>query len=82
MVDGSTGKPLTDVVVSLNIMPPSVEATSRQQRVMVDGDGQFFFGGLAAGSYTISAVKPGYLRGAYGSPGGNEAQPRRGRRSS
>ena len=68
VVDGSTGKPLTDVVVSLNIMPPSVEATSRQQRVMVDGDGQFFFGGLAAGSYTISAAKPGYLRGAYGSP--------------
>ena len=67
VVDGSTGKPLTDVFVSLNVMPPSVAATQRQQRVMVDGDGQFFFGGLAAGNYTITAAKPGYLRGGYGS---------------
>ena len=43
-------------------MPPSVEATQRQQRVMVDGNGQFFFGGLAAGSYTITAAKPGKSR--------------------
>ena len=67
VVDGSTGRPLTDVLVILNVTPPSVEATQRQQRVMVDGDGQFFFGGLAAGTYTIAAMKPGYLRGAYGS---------------
>ena len=82
VIDGSTGRPLTDVVVSLNAMPPSVEATQRQQRVMVDGDGQFFFGGLAAGSYTITAAKPGISAAPMGRRGGNVAQPRHGRRSS
>ena len=39
---------------------------------MTDADGRFVFRGLAAGAYSITAIKPGYLDGAVGRrrPGG------------
>jgi len=41
-------------------------------RVLTDGDGRFFVGDVTAGSYSLTAEKPGYIQGAYGRrrPGG------------
>ena len=39
---------------------------------MTDADGRFVFRALAAGAYSLTAIKPGYLDGAFGRrrPGG------------
>jgi len=41
-------------------------------RVLTDADGRFFISDVAAGSYSLTAEKPGYIQGAYGRrrPGG------------
>jgi hypothetical protein len=36
------------------------------RRVIVDSMGRFFFGGLPAGSFTLTTSKTGYIDGAYG----------------
>jgi hypothetical protein len=59
VVDGVSGQPVTEVVVFL-------AGTRDQLRVMVDGEGRFFFPGLPSGQYRITAEKFGYQRGAVG----------------
>ncbi|MEO8484621.1 MAG: carboxypeptidase-like regulatory domain-containing protein [Acidobacteriota bacterium] len=70
VVDATSSVPIGSVVVALN---GSAGGNGRNApRVLTDAQGRFFFSEVAAGSYTISATKPGWLPGALGRrrPGG------------
>ena len=61
VVDMTSGSPVRRVTVTAS------EQGGGGSRVSVtDDDGRFAFNALPAGRYTISAVKPAYLSGAYG----------------
>jgi hypothetical protein len=78
VVDGSTGKPIPDAIVSINVggggrgpgvsvvAPGGSGAAAPPQRVLVDAQGRFLFRDLPEGSVTLSASKPGYFGGASG----------------
>jgi hypothetical protein len=77
VVDGSTGKPIPDAIVSINggggrgpgvsvVAPGDRGAATPPQRVLVDAQGRFLFRDLPEGSLTLSASKPGYFGGASG----------------
>ena len=77
-VDGVGGKPLAGVTVSLGAGAPGLGGAAsvggvtvplppgNATRVMTDSEGHFVFRGLAKGSFSITATKPGYLGGAHG----------------
>ncbi|MEO8484675.1 MAG: carboxypeptidase-like regulatory domain-containing protein [Acidobacteriota bacterium] len=64
VVDGTSGRPLGDVTVTLAGPPAQTSGTT--PRVMTSGNGYFVFAGLRRGGYTISAAKSGYVPGAQG----------------
>jgi hypothetical protein len=77
-VDGTSGRPVEGVTVSLNSStPPNPLAApapganpatlSRYPlRVLSDGNGAFVFRSLPAGLYTVTGTKPGYTFGGIG----------------
>ena len=77
-VDGTTGKPVGGVIVSLNGGGPSAAAPTlapgelparlpqSPHRVVSDGQGHFVFHGLPQGVYTLSGTKNGYADTAFG----------------
>ena len=64
VIDGDTGGPIASAVVSMSIANATGRASS--QRVLTDARGRFFFGGLGAGAFTLTAAKPGWMEGASG----------------
>ena len=78
VVDGSTGRPISDAIVSIStgggargaglaVAPPGrAGGPVPPQRVLVDGQGRFLFRDLPAGPVTLQASKPGYFGGASG----------------
>jgi len=71
----AAGAPIAAAVVAVSggSIPARGSGPGTPPRVITDNDGRFFFGELAAGSYTISTTKPGLLPGAFGRrrPGGS-----------
>ncbi len=65
VVDGTTGKPIAGVTVTL-APPPPQSSGSTSPRALTSGDGYFLFAGLPRGGYTITATKGGYVPGASG----------------
>lgn len=82
VVDAASGRPVGGAIVSLfggpaaAAVPGTPPNLSRQPRAMTNGSGQFVFRKLAKGSYSLSAVRPGYVDGMYGrrTPSGTSAQ--------
>ncbi len=70
VVDGETGAPVSSAVVAISVVPPTSRAAP--ERVLTDARGRFFFTGVTAGSFTLTASKPGWIEGAAGRrrPGG------------
>jgi protocatechuate 3,4-dioxygenase beta subunit len=69
VLDGDSGRPVSDFVVSLTIVGGTAQTPAGRGggvRVITDGQGRFFFRGVARGTYLINAQKPGYLTGFYG----------------
>ena len=64
VVDGTSGRPLGDVTVTLT--PPAQGPGATSSRVLTSGDGYFLFAGLPRGGYSIAASKGGYVPGAQG----------------
>src|SRR5687767_14756950 len=62
VTDGTTGLPLEGALVSMSGGRPGPAGRPQQ---MTDPRGRFVFTHLVQGSYTISAVKLGYLDGGY-----------------
>lgn len=64
------GAPIASAIVSLSGRGQPVQ---QSPRVLTDAEGRFFFSDLAAGTYTASATKPGWIPGAFGRrrPNGN-----------
>ena len=77
VVDAGSGRPVSGVFVQCSGGPvarpaPGSPPLPSRPRVMTDADGRFVFRALAAGAYSLTAIKPGYLDGAFGRrrPGG------------
>jgi protocatechuate 3,4-dioxygenase beta subunit len=73
IVDAS-GTPIPSAIVTLGGRAPQPAGRPEQgPRVLTDADGRYFFSDLAAGGYTISATKPGFIPGRFGArrPGGS-----------
>jgi hypothetical protein len=77
VVDGSTGKPISDAIVSIGVggggrgpglavAPGGRAGEAPPQRVLVDAQGRFLFRDLPEGAVTLSASKPGYFGGGSG----------------
>ncbi len=64
VVDADTGAPIASAVVAISVTNATGRASS--ERVLTDGRGRFFFSGLGAGSFTLTATKPGWIEGASG----------------
>ena len=58
VVDASTGKPVSGVVVSIS--GPAIPS------ILTSADGRFLFRDLPPGRFTVSAIKGGYAEGASG----------------
>ena len=74
-VDGVTGTVIGGAIVSISRALPPAGAIRTEDatpfdfsptRVISDSNGRFMFHGLAAGSYNVSANKPGYIDGVFG----------------
>jgi hypothetical protein len=76
-VDGVTGAALGGAIVSISRAAPPPGAIRTEDpalapviplstRVISDHSGRFLFYGLAAGLYTVTASKPGYIDAAFG----------------
>jgi hypothetical protein len=72
VVDATTAAALGSVVVTLSGSASPSGDGRNSPRVLTDAQGRFFFSEVAAGSYTVTATKPGWLPGAVGRrrPGG------------
>jgi hypothetical protein len=64
VIDATSGTPVEDAIVRLVARGAADSVVTT--RVMVDGDGRFFFAELAAGDYFLEATKEGYAPGRYG----------------
>lgn len=62
IVDGA-GAPVGAAIVAISGGGRGVAAPAR---VLTDDEGRYFFGELPAGSYSLTATKPGWLGGAFG----------------
>lgn len=72
VVDGVTGRPIGQTMVTLGAMAGGSIRQSVPTRILTGSDGRFVFRDLPAGSYTVMARKAGFLAGTSGtrSPGG------------
>ena len=84
VIDAGTGAPISGALVEVRTqatlsapptpfarpIPPTLTQTPR---VLTGSDGRFVFRRLPKGNFTVTAMKPGYLAGAYGRrrPGGD-----------
>ncbi len=74
VVDAGSARPVSAAIVTLNrgdaaAPPPNLITPSGVPplpRVMTGSDGQFAFRALPQGRYSVTALKPGYVSGAYG----------------
>lgn len=68
VIDGTTGATVAGTVVTLG----GANAPRTGSQILVDSQGRFLFSGLAAGTFTLSAQKNGYMNGSFGRlrPGG------------
>src|SRR5262245_44899719 len=69
VLDATTNRPVADMVVTLTMAgaggsPAAAIAAGR--KVLTDGSGRFVFSALAAGRYSLTAVRAGYVPGAVG----------------
>jgi hypothetical protein len=75
VVEGDGGQPVAAAVVALAPLGARAPAGPGGPipAVLTDSEGRFFFNALEAGTYRLSAVKPGWIEGAYGRrrPGGS-----------
>ena len=76
VVDGASGRPVPGVIVSLEgATPAAPPASTGLPRAITNSNGQFVFRRLPKGAFGLTALKPGYVEGAYGRsrPGGSAA---------
>ena len=78
VVDAGSGRPLSGAIVTISPGRPisgsgptpaslvRMDAVTGPTRVMTDDEGRFLFHGLPGGSFSITAMKSGYMSGAYG----------------
>jgi hypothetical protein len=85
VIDASTGAPVSGALVEVrmqaSLAPPPNPFTrlaapaqlTQTPRVLTGSDGRFVFRRLPKGNFMLTAMKPGYLNGAYGRrrPGGD-----------
>ena len=62
VIDGTTGAAVTGVAVTIG----GANSPRTGNIVLVDSQGRFIFGRLAAGTYTLLAQKNGYIPGSFG----------------
>jgi hypothetical protein len=62
VTDPLDDRPVPNAEVTLGGAPPS----TRNTKVLTDAEGRFVFMDLPAGTYTLTATKPGYAEGAHG----------------
>ena len=66
-MDGATGAPLADSIVSITVMAGPPLPAGYQARQLTDARGRFVFMNLPSdGQFQITAAKFGYLDGGYG----------------
>ncbi len=72
VVDGTSSAPIGSAVVTLEAAGAAGGNGRNAPRVLTDAQGRFYFSDVAAGSYSITVSKPGWLPGALGRqrPGG------------
>ena len=63
VVDAGTGRPVAGAVVSIT---GATFRSGAPPRLMTDSQGRFLYRNLAAGSYSLSVSKGGYVTGSYG----------------
>jgi hypothetical protein len=69
VVDATTNKPISRAMVSMGggtAQRVGMAGGPGPQRALTDGDGHFLFRDLGKGSYSFTAVAPGYLNGGHG----------------
>jgi hypothetical protein len=68
VVDGVTGRPLANAIVSL----AGTSSAAGRPQILTRSDGRFVFSHLGPGFYTITAIRHGYTEGSVGRtrPGG------------
>ena len=73
VIDAATKRPVAGAVVAL-AGPPASNGQPHPP-LLTGSDGRFFFRGMSRGNYSITAIKGGFVTGAYGStrPGGPSA---------
>jgi hypothetical protein len=64
VVDADSGRPVNGAIIVM-LGPPGPNGVPLP-RVLTGSDGRFVFRGLRGGNYNITAIKAGYVNGAYG----------------
>ena len=84
VIDAGTGTPVSGALVEVRMQAtvsapptpfarPAPPTLTQTPRVLTGSDGRFVFRRLPKGNFMVTAIKPGYLNGAYGRrrPGGD-----------
>lgn len=70
VVDGDSGRPVSEATVRLTWMPVVTDGIPAPQSfddsVLTDGSGRFVFAGLPAGSFQLTVKKSGFVDGGFG----------------
>jgi hypothetical protein len=70
VVDADSGRPVGESVVTLSggpgVQTSPLSPLPPGRKLITDSNGRFVFGGLATGTYGLSAVKPGYGTSYFG----------------